>query len=100
MSGKRRPFFNVEKKAGRPKQKETVIGIPMAPEEIRQVVLVVQKQNGSVEVAGPIDSPEVCIPLLKAGMVKIVDWNERKNKSAIEVCQMIPPGLRDVGGTA
>lgn len=100
MSSKRatrRPFFSVEKRAAAKEPRRTVIGVPFAPEAIRQLVVVVEKQDGSIDVAGPIHETETCVRLLKAGMVRAVDWGEKKNTSVIEVHQQLPPGLRDVG---
>lgn len=90
---KKRPFFSVEKQAAAKEPRRTVIGLPFAPESIRQLIIVVEKQDGSIDVAGPIHETETCVRLLKAGMVRAVDWGERKNKAVIEVHQHLPPGL-------
>lgn len=98
LLAKRRSFFSVEKKkAAENEPRRTVIVLPFAPEAIRQMVIVVEKQDGSIDVAGPIHETATCVRLLKAGMVRAVEWGERKQPGVIEVHQQLPPGLRDVG---
>jgi hypothetical protein len=92
---KRRPFFSVEKQAAATEPRRTVVGLPFAPEQIRQLVVVVEKQNGEIDVAGPIHEAETCVRLMKAGMVRVVDYAERTNKADIEIHHTLPPGLRD-----
>lgn len=91
----RRPFFNVEKQA-EPQKRRTVVTLPFPPEAVQQLLVVVRKHDGSVDVAGPIEQPETCLKMMKEGMAKVILWNERQNKSAIEVHQHLPPGLKDV----
>lgn len=97
---KRRPFFSVEKQAAAKEPKRTVIGLPFAPENIRQVIIVVEKQNGEIDVAGPIHETETCARLLKAGMARVIQWAETKNKSDIQIHQHWPPGLAGGPGGA
>lgn len=94
---KKHPFFSVEKQAANKEPRRTVIGLPFAPESIRQLIIVVEKQSGEIDVAGPIHETETCVRLLKAGMARAVQWAETKNKGDIQIHQTLPPGLRGVG---
>lgn len=94
---RKRPFFSVEKQAKASEPRRTVIGLPFAPEQIRQLIIVVEKQNGEIDVAGPIHETETCVRLLKAGMARAVQWGEQKQTSDIQIHQTLPPGLGGVG---
>ena len=84
--------FSVDPKVN-PSKTRMDVTLPFPPGSIRELIIVVQKQDGSVDVAGPVTDVERCVQLLRQAIVKVVEWNERENKSLIQPAQFIPPGL-------
>lgn len=76
------------------KELGTVITIAQKPEEVATTVVVVLKTNGTIEVAGPIKHPELCVKLLKAGIARVTQFHEaQKHLTLIQPAQLVPPGM-------
>lgn len=86
--------FSMEPKVDQ--HNRTVIGLPFPPGAMRDVVVVVRKQDGTIDVAGPILDPSRCTQLLREGIARVIQYAERENKALIQPAQFIPPGLRDI----
>lgn len=83
--------------------------IPVPLVGIATVLVLVLKGDGSVQVCGPIDKPELCRRVMQAGQRVIEDHNTREAARAREAAIVArPPGLppdptvadAESGGTA
>lgn len=78
-------------------QNRTVIGLPFHPLALQDVLVVVRKNDGSIDVAGPIDDAARCIQLLREGIARVVQYQDgRKNPTIIHPAQCSLPGMTDV----
>jgi hypothetical protein len=87
--------FSFEKKPDKT-QNRTVIGLPFHPLALQDVLVIVRKNDGSIDVAGPIHERERCLALMREGMARVINYSERANPSLIQPAQCIPPGPTDV----